>query len=363
MQILSKPIGRCLGVAVLTTAALLQLAASASATPAISNTARRAYSKAMVPPGVPTVSDRHRRLRERGLQAGSPMLVRIFKSESELEVWMLKDDRYELFSTYPICYWSGKLGPKQREGDRQSAEGFYSVSRPQLHRHGRWKRALDLGYPNAFDRANQRTGSAILVHGGCGSIGCYAMTNPLMEEIFVLSEAALDAGQTAIPIHVFPFRMTEENLAAQKNHPWASFWANLKQAYDSFERTRQPPHVAVCGPKYLVRDANEDSGAPATPRRMVKLVRMMRGDFPLQPGECAQDATATPQIIAAASRVAHELRASEVPETPLATLPIPPRPVPVVREAPETPVATLPVPPRPVPAVRSVRAIQATERP
>src|SRR5262245_49410414 len=124
-----------------------------------------------------TAADRQRRLEEKGMTAGSAVMIRIFKAESELEVWLQKEDRFELFAIYPICFWSGRLGPKVREGDRQAPEGFYMVTTQQLHRRGRHPRSLDLGYPNALDRAYARTGSYILLHGGCRSIGCYAMTN------------------------------------------------------------------------------------------------------------------------------------------------------------------------------------------
>ncbi|MET0652084.1 MAG: L,D-transpeptidase family protein, partial [Hyphomicrobiaceae bacterium] len=170
-------------------------------------------------------------LTQKGLAAGDAVMIRIFKAESELELWMQKDDRFELFTTYSICKWSGKLGPKQHEGDRQAPEGMYAVGMPQIHRKGRWPRALNIGYPNAFDRAMDRTGSYILVHGGCSSTGCFAMTNQQMEEIYRLSEEALKQGQTHIPIHVFPFRMTETNLKAFADSRWQSFWRNLKDAY------------------------------------------------------------------------------------------------------------------------------------
>ena len=209
-------------------------------------------------PPVPfSVADRDRRLGEKGMTSGSPVMIRIFKAESELELWLLKDGRFELFATYPICFWSGKLGPKQREGDRQAPEGLYSVGTEQLHLKGRQPRSLDLGFPNALDRALTRTGSHILVHGGCQSIGCYAMTNPVMEEIFSLSEQALHRGQDRIPVHAFPFRMTEDNLKPFAHHAWYGFWLNLKDAYDVFERTRVPPKVGVCDRKYLVREGAE----------------------------------------------------------------------------------------------------------
>jgi murein L,D-transpeptidase YafK len=203
-------------------------------------------------PASAVTADRDSRLAAKGLSAGNPVMIRIFKAESEFELWMLRDERFELFATYPICKWSGKLGPKLHEGDKQAPEGMYTVAMPQIHRKGRWPRSLNIGYPNAFDKAMERTGSLILVHGGCTSTGCYAMTNPRMEEIYKLSELALQQGQQSIPVHVFPFRMTETNLAAHADSQWLPFWRNIKDAYDLFERTRVPPSVKVCGKKYVV---------------------------------------------------------------------------------------------------------------
>lgn len=198
------------------------------------------------------VLNRARRLQAKGMTAGSPVMIRIFKGESELELWLKKGERFELFATYPICYWSGRLGPKQREGDRQAPEGFYTVGTEQLHRQGRHPRSLDLGFPNVLDRAQARTGSYILVHGGCRSIGCYAMTNPIMEEIYALSEQALRQGQDRIQVHVFPFRMTEANLDVFADHKWRDFWLGLREAYDLFEQTHTPPRIAICNRKYVV---------------------------------------------------------------------------------------------------------------
>jgi murein L,D-transpeptidase YafK len=184
-------------------------------------------------------------------------MIRIFKRESQLEVWMLKQARFELFGVYPICYWSGKLGPKEREGDRQAPEGFYSVGIQQLHLIGRHPRSLNVGFPNAFDRASNRTGSYILVHGGCTSVGCFAMTDPVMEQVYTLSEQALYAGQDKIQVQIFPFRMTEANLAAEAGNKWYGFWRNLKQGYDVFETTRTPPAVGVCRKDYVIAAESE----------------------------------------------------------------------------------------------------------
>jgi murein L,D-transpeptidase YafK len=200
------------------------------------------------------VTELARRVAAKGMALGSPVMIRVFKSESELEVWMHKGERFELLAVYPICNWSGVLGPKLTEGDKQSPEGFYSIGARQLHRTGRWPRSLDIGFPNTFDRAHGRTGSYILVHGGCTSTGCYAMTDPVMEEIYALGEAALRQGQWHIPVHVFPFRMTQANLAAHTGSEWSVFWASLKEAYDLFERTRRPPYVSVCNKQYVVSE-------------------------------------------------------------------------------------------------------------
>jgi murein L,D-transpeptidase YafK len=207
------------------------------------------------------VEDLKRRLVEKGLAAGSPIMIRVFKDESELEVWVRKGERFELFAVYPVCNWSGSLGPKLTEGDRQSPEGLYSIGARQLHRTGRWRRSLDIGFPNTFDKAHGRTGSYILVHGGCTSTGCFAMTNGVMEEIFVLSEAALEQGQDRIQVHVFPFRMTLKNLAAHADSQWSSFWAGLKEAHDLFDRTRVPPAVSVCDKQYVVGETAKDDAS------------------------------------------------------------------------------------------------------
>lgn len=207
-------------------------------------------------PGTPDTSQPMTRLAAAGLSLGAPVLIRVFKAESELEVWLEKRHRFVLFATYPICYWSGVLGPKLREGDKQTPEGFYFLTEDLLHHGGRWRRSLNLGYPNAFDRTQGRSGSAILIHGGCDSIGCLAMTNEVNAELYDLVAAALTRGAASVPVHVFPFRMTPENIAAYPAGRWSSFWDDLRQGYDSFERTRLPPRVSVCQKRYRVDDAS-----------------------------------------------------------------------------------------------------------
>lgn len=214
---------------------------------------QRAFAEGALPlAGTPDLGQLGERLKAKGLAAGAALFIRVFKAESELEVWMRKGDEFELFATYPICHWAGTIGPKLREGDKQNPEGFYSVGARQLHRIGRWPRSLNLGFPNTFDRAHGRTGSYILVHGGCSSAGCFAMTNAVMAEIFSLTESALRAGQGRVDVHVFPFRMTDANLKTHEASPWIDFWRNLREGYDAFEQTKLPPRVGICDRRYVI---------------------------------------------------------------------------------------------------------------
>lgn len=184
------------------------------------------------------------KLIEKGLNFGAPVFIRIFKQEAELELWLQSDGgQFELFDTYEICHFSGELGPKQRVGDLQSPEGFYFVTPSRMNPWSRFHLSFNLGYPNAFDRYHGRTGSALMVHGNCVSIGCYAMTDARIEEIYGLAEAALNSGQSFFRVHVFPFRMTEANMLAHEKNEWIDFWRNLKQGYDWFETNAVPPNV------------------------------------------------------------------------------------------------------------------------
>jgi murein L,D-transpeptidase YafK len=204
---------------------------------------KKANSDGKLPlPGTPDLKRLDERLAEQGVADDAPILIRVFKAESEMEVWTGDEDgNYKLFATYPICYWSGTLGPKQKEGDKQAPEGFYTVTKElSLHEGTRWPKSLNIGYPNPFDKVNLRSGSHILIHGGCASIGCFAMTNAVSLEVFKLATDALDAGQPNIPVHVFPFRMTEANFAKYDYPLWNGFWRNLKEGHDLFERTHRP---------------------------------------------------------------------------------------------------------------------------
>jgi murein L,D-transpeptidase YafK len=211
---------------------------------------------APVPPA--EAASLEQRLRLQNMRAGAPVFIRIFKRESLLELWLKTGGAFRLFHSYPICNWSGKLGPKLKTGDHQSPEGFYTVGRRQLNPGSRYHLALNLGYPNAYDRAHGRTGKYLMVHGDCVSWGCYAMTNPAIDDIYALVKAALRHGQQVVNVHIFPFRMTAANMAKQRKNRWYGFWKNLKQGYDRFERTRVPPVIRVRNKAYVV-------GGPALP--------------------------------------------------------------------------------------------------
>jgi murein L,D-transpeptidase YafK len=202
-------------------------------------------------PGTPDLAHLKERLAGNGFTRGSPVFFRIFKREQELELWIKKGEAFSLFATYPICRFSGELGPKEREGDFQAPEGFYSVGRGQLNPNSVNHRAFNLGYPNLHDAALGRTGSFLMIHGKCISSGCYAMTDPVIEEIWELAVAALDGGQKRIGVHIFPFRMTGQNLAIFGGGRWGGFWRDLKAAYDFFEVSRTPPRIGVCAGRYV----------------------------------------------------------------------------------------------------------------
>ena len=191
------------------------------------------------------------------LEVGNPVLLRIFKQEAILEVWMRSDEVYKHVKDYAICSYSGSLGPKLAEGDGQSPEGFYAVRKKQLNPNSKFHLAFNLGYPNKYDRAHQRTGSLLMVHGNCVSIGCYAMTDEKIEEIYALVESALHQGQKKVWVHIFPFRMTEENMAFYADNPWYDFWENLKEGYDYFEAEALPPDIKVKNKRYIIGESKE----------------------------------------------------------------------------------------------------------
>src|SRR6185312_7128533 len=189
----------------------------------------------------------------------SPILVRVFKDESELEVWKQnRDGQFALLKTYPICKWSGDLGPKKKEGDRQAPEGFYAITPGLMNPNSNYYLAFNTGFPNAYDRSHGYTGSELMVHGDCSSRGCYAMTDEQIQEIYALARESFFGGQSSFQFEAFPFHMTALNMAKHRNNPNFAFWKMLKEGYDNFEATRQEPKVAVCEKRYVFDGTSED---------------------------------------------------------------------------------------------------------
>jgi murein L,D-transpeptidase YafK len=201
-------------------------------------------------------------MKAKDMPKNSPVMARIFKEEGTLEVWKQKSNgRYDLIASYEICKWSGQLGPKFLEGDRQAPEGFYTVGPSQLNPRSSYHLAFNMGFPNAFDRAHGRTGSHLMVHGGCSSSGCYSMTDEQVEEIYAFARDAFRGGQREFQIQAFPFRMTPENMARYRNDPNYPFWTMLKEGYDHFEITKVPPKVDVCEKRYVFNQVPEAGGS------------------------------------------------------------------------------------------------------
>lgn len=199
-----------------------------------------------------TKVDLERLAKSKGLSLGSDVFIRIIKDEDLLELWLKKDNKFVLFKTYEICSYSGGLGPKMKQGDGKSPEGFYFVKPNQLNPWSNFHLAFNIGYPNSYDRAHGYTGNYLMVHGNCCSIGCYAMTNAYIDEIYTIIYSAFEGGQKFFRIHIFPFRMTDKNIQKHKEDytEYYSFWKNLKQGYDIFELTKLPPNIGLTNKKY-----------------------------------------------------------------------------------------------------------------
>src|SRR6187551_2269330 len=200
-------------------------------------------------------------LRQNNMPKHSPILVRVFKEEAELEVW--KQDtagRFQILKTYPICRWSGDLGPKLYEGDRQAPEGFYTITPELMNPNSNFHLSINFGFPNSFDKANKRNGSFLMIHGDCLSAGCYAMTDEQINEIYALARDAL-SGRPSFQVQAYPFRLTPQNLARHRNSPNLPFWKMLKVGNDHFETTQREPKVDVCDRRYVF-DAQPPPNSP-----------------------------------------------------------------------------------------------------
>ncbi|WP_436639521.1 L,D-transpeptidase family protein [Microbaculum sp. FT89] len=215
-------------------------------------------------------------LEDKGMRKEDPIVVRIFKEESTLEVWKPgKDGRFALFKTYEICKWSGELGPKIKEGDRQAPEGFYTVAPGQMNPNSSYYLSFNIGFPNAYDQALGRTGKYLMVHGACSSAGCYAMTDETIAEVYALARDSFRGGQREFQVQAYPFRMTPANMARHAGNPNMSFWKSLKEGSDHFEVAGVPPKVGVCGRDYVF------NAKPANPnQKLIANARCPQLDVP-----------------------------------------------------------------------------------
>jgi len=200
-------------------------------------------------------------MENKGTTKNAPVLIRAYKKEAELEIWKMKSDgRYGLLKTYPMCRWSGQLGPKTREGDRQVPEGFYTITPGQMNPNSNYYLSFNVGYPNAYDRAHGRGGGLIMVHGACSSAGCFSMTDEQIAEIYAVAREGFNGGQRAIQMQSMPFRMSPENLAKHRADPHIAFWKQLKEGMDHFDVTKQEVAVNVCNRRYVF-NANPADGS------------------------------------------------------------------------------------------------------
>jgi len=204
-------------------------------------------------------------MQKRDMPRNSPIMIRILKEEGKLEIWKAKaDNRFEVIKSYDICAWSGKLGPKVKEGDRQAPEGFYNLSPANLNPNSKYYLAINTGFPNRYDQANGRYGTNLMIHGACSSSGCYSMTDEQILEIYAFARDAFKGGQTSVQLQALPFRMTAENMARYRDNPNFDFWKMLKVGYDNFEVTKRPPEVAVCDKKYVFNQQVDGKISAAT---------------------------------------------------------------------------------------------------
>ena len=196
----------------------------------------------------------------------SPVLIRTYKKEAELEIWKMKSDgRYALLKTYPICRWSGQLGPKKTEGDMQVPEGFYTIAPGQMNPTSHYYLAFNVGYPNAYDRAYGRTGGSVMVHGVCSSAGCFSMTDEQVADIYAIARDAFRGGQREIQLQSYPFHMTPENMAKYRLDPNIDFWKELKNGSDHFEVAKTEPPVLICGRHYVFGGTAKGAVSPSAP--------------------------------------------------------------------------------------------------
>lgn len=250
------------------------------------------------------------RLTAMGSSPGEGTMIRIFKESSELEVWKrTRSGSYAYFKTYEICAWSGDLGPKFKEGDRQSPEGFYTITPGLLNPNSNYYLAFNTGFPNKFDRAHGRTGSNLMVHGDCSSRGCYSMTDDSIAEIYALIRETFAGGNSSVQLQIFPFRMTPQNLARHAASEHVGFWKDIKEGYDRFELTKSPPSWDVCNKEYVFdvpRSGVLDAVAACPPG-----IGESTMTAALQQKQAADDAAVASELAAVAAIEARERAAAD----------------------------------------------------
>ena len=254
------------------------------------------------------------KMQQLDMKETSQIFIRIFKESSELEVWkQQRNGQFALLKTYEICRWSGVLGPKIVEGDRQAPEGFYSVTPAQMNPKSSYYLSFNIGYPNAFDRSLDRTGTHLMVHGACSSAGCYSMTDEDAGELFALARDSFRGGQRAFQIQALPFRMTPENMAKHRDSPHLAFWQMLKEGSDHFELTRVPPKIDVCGKRYVFNaDAGNRNFSPAAACPPYEIDPEIKTAVDAkQVADEAQFAAAVTRLTEEAARAAEEKRLAE----------------------------------------------------
>lgn len=230
-----------------------------------------AISMAITPEPVEPLAPVSKELKKQLL--GTPVFLQIFKEERTLELYGKIGNEYRLLDSYRICNFSGGLGPKRREGDFKSPEGFYSVRLNQLKPDSRFYRAINIGFPNQYDREQGYSGNYLMIHGDCVSIGCYAMTNAYMDEIFSYVNAALRNGQPQVDIAIYPFRMTDSNLQRHRYSVYASFWRELQPGYAYFLKYHQPPGVSVNAGKYVMNSSPVVTNPEAASKSFLALTK------------------------------------------------------------------------------------------
>ena len=179
--------------------------------------------------------------------ADAPLVLRSYKKEAEIEVWKKnRSGRFVYIKSFPICRWSGQLGPKHYSGDRQTPEGFYAIGPHQMNPNSHYYLSFDTGFPNAYDKAHGASGSAVMIHGTCSSMGCFAMTDKQVGELYAIARDALKGGQSAFQLQAYPFHMSAKNMALYRDDPNIGFWRQLEEGtkfrFAEQLRMTQPQH-------------------------------------------------------------------------------------------------------------------------